>query len=129
MSLSWSPCAAVLVCGCLEPTHGELTRGEHAELVCVRLAECATHPTTVFGGDDPPLDVFNAVSCIRTVRDDGWHWVDDNVAARVLGDEPRDGFGSPRCLRALDALPCPMVGDYVSPLEVVLDACSAGGDR
>ena len=118
----------MLLAGCLDTAHGDLTRGEHAELVCFRLAECTTHPTSLDGGLDAPLDVSDAVECVRAVRT-GWHYLDNDGEERVLGDEPADGFGSPRCERALDALPCPMVGDYVPALEAVLDSCSAGGLR
>lgn len=121
-------CAAALAAGCLDTAHGDLTRGEHAELVCFHLADCAAHPMTVEGGVGAALDITDPVACVRSVRD-GWPWLDDDGHARVLGDEPDDGFGSPRCVHALDALPCPMVGDYVPALEDVLDACSAGGVR
>ena len=122
-------CAAALS-GCLDTTHGDLTRGEHAELVCFHLAECATHPMSLAGGLDAPLDIADPVACVRAVRT-GFHWLDDDGHERVLGDEPADGFGSDRCVDALAGLPCPMVDadTYIPALERILGACSAGGLR
>ena len=100
-----------------------ITLGEHAELVCFRLAECTTRPMALDGGLDEPIDVHDPVECVRAVRA-GWSWLDNDGAERVLGDEPADGYGSERCQRALERLPCPMVEGYVPALEVVLNACS-----
>jgi len=100
-----------------------MTPGEHAELVCFRLAECTTRPMSLDGGLDEPIDVHDPVECVRAVRQ-GWRWLDNDGAERVLGDEPADGYGSERCQRALEQLPCPMVEGYVPALEVVLNACS-----
>lgn len=115
---------AALSTGCLDTEHGEMSQGELVELVCVRFAECAGQPMQLDGGAGEVLDIRDAVACSRSARS-GWAWLDEDGGERILGEAPRDGFGSPRCLSAVDALPCPIAGD-IDAIELVLDACSGG---
>lgn len=116
--------------GCLDSTHGEMSLGTFAETICFHAYDCA--PTdrgyALGSGVGPNLSISDPVACVRSVRQ-GWQWIDDNGARRVLGSkiEPVSGYGSDRCLDALEALPCPLGSDSatdVPALEAMLSACS-----
>lgn len=116
--------------GCLEATNGEMSLGTFSETICFHAYDCAPQDRgyALASGIGPNLPISDPVACVRSVRN-GWQWLDDNGARRVLGSklEPVSGYGSDRCLEALEALPCPLGSDSatdVPALEAMLTACS-----